>query len=150
MALAFLRIADIQDAVTSIIADSATTIAAFPNLTMFFEYFNNQWMNKLSSWNISNIQDHRTISNLEGWHFYLNAKLSKNGRALGFWVFVEMIGKEAIEQQQIIDNLNNGMSIGRRSKKRISKETNIARMQIAYSENKISVNDFISGLVNNF
>ena len=148
MLLAFLKITDIIEAKNRIIADSTQIIAENPMLTSFFEYFDHEWMADLQKWNIFNT-DRRTNNDLEGWHFKLLDRLSKNSRALGFWKFVEMIGEEAVEEQHIVGCLRNGISLGsRKCLRSVTTEANLKRMQKMYADNELNAIQFMRGLMN--
>ena len=139
-------------------ADAVAVINEYPALNRFFQYFDNNWMNRIEAWNVFALQDHATNNDVEGWHYEFNKHLTKANRALTFWHFVEMIGNRVTIDDESYEQLTGGQQLTSRSARSLSKENNITRIKLLYSSGSIAldgtadscVRAYLRGLKNNY
>ena len=141
MVLSYLRSDEVWIGRQQIVStdEALAVIADNPPLNNFIHYFDEQWMSRIEQWNSFALADHLTNNDVEGWHYQFNKHLTKYGRALGFWQFVEMIGNRVTVDDESFLQLTAGHQLATRSGRSIAKENNIARMKALYISGDIAI-----------
>jgi len=86
-------------------------------INLLMTYFTDNYINviNLQQWNVSELQDHRTNNDLEGYHHRLRERFTN--RVTYFWGFMLFILKESYLQSAYLEKMKGGEQVpGRRRK----------------------------------
>jgi len=155
MALAFLPLNLVRDTYEALGNDmffivQGDNVDQLPALDTLVEYIEVNWMGEASIplWNVNfpnmeNLDDagmHRTNNDLEGYHLRL---LLKFGKKPNFWKFIEQLQSEQLSQDQMFNNIDQGIRIRPRG---VASYRNNDEERIRHSRNDL-LNQTITPLV---
>jgi hypothetical protein len=90
-----------------------------PDLTPWFDYIRTNYISdtalvaRRASWSVSDIDNHRTNNNLEGYHSKLKAIVKTHKPNM--WRMIEHLQEDARENSAILEQLDNGVEVLRRN-----------------------------------
>lgn len=143
--LAFLPVDQVQQGYADLVAYAVqenlvdvhdAAIIAFRN------YFLNNWMNDVASWNVHDLDDRRTNNRIEGWHSHLKTVL---GRRRSLRRFIATLQDQQMEAMRNVD-ASQTRNLGYRSQYQLAKEAAIVVKKDRLEANQLTRLNFLREL----